>query len=451
MIRRLASFFTYIMRHYLPDAFLFAILLTFLSGILALIFTDAGFMKMISTWGNGIYGIIAFAFQMILILVTGHALALSPAVNRILVWIAGKGSSPIRAGMIVSFVAGVCCFLSWGFGLIVGGLLALEIAKRTKKVDYPYLIAAGYSGFVIWHQGISGSIPLLLATAKSPQNFIEKITGMPVPVSETIFQPYNLISALLIIFTLPVLFALMHPKEEEVVSISKERLDQMESDIVAVEKPANATLAESIDHSRIINYIFAAMGLIYLYWHFSTKGFDLNLNIVIFIFFIAGVILHSKPVNYIMAVNTAIKGAGGIALQFPLYGGIQGIMTGTGLAKVIATWFVAISSPETFYMFQFWGAGLINMFVPSGGGQWVVQGPITIEAARLMGIDMTKSAMMVAWGDQWTNMIQPFWALPLLGLAGLSAREIMGYTTMTLLWSGVVLSVFALLVGYGVF
>lgn len=450
MIRKLASFFTYIMRHYLPDAFLFAILLTFLSGILALIFTGAGFMKMITSWGNGIYGIIAFAFQMILILVTGHALALSPAVNRVLVWIAGKGGTPVKAGMIVSFVAAVCCFLSWGFGLIIGGLLALEIAKRTKRVDYPYLIAAGYSGFVIWHMGISGSIPLLLATAKAPQNFIEKVTGSIVPVSETIFQAYNLIPALLLIVTLPILFSLMHPRDEEVVSISKERLDQMESDIVAVEKPASPTLAERIDHSYIINYIFVAMGLIYLYWHFSTKGFDLNLNIVIFIFFIAGLALHSKPVNYIAAVNTAIKGAGGIALQFPLYGGIQGILTGTGLAKIIAGWFVAISSPETFYMFQLWGAGLINFFVPSGGGQWVVQGPITIEAARLMGIDMTRSAMMVAWGDQWTNMIQPFWALPLLGLAGLSAREIMGYTTMVLIWSGVVLSVFALLVGYGV-
>lgn len=451
MIRRLAAVFTYLMRNYLPDAFLFAILLTFLSGILALIFTDAGFMKMITTWGNGIYGIIAFAFQMILILVTGHALALSPAVNKVLVWIAGRGETPVRAGMIVAFVAAVCCFLSWGFGLIIGGLLALEIAKRTKRVDYPYLIAAGYSGFVIWHMGISGSIPLLLATAKAPQNFIEKVTGSIVPVSETIFQPYNLIPALLLIFTLPVLFALMHPRDEEVVSISKERLNQMESDIVAIEKPASPTLAERIDHSYIINYLFVAMGLIYLYWHFSTKGFDLNLNIVIFIFFIAGVALHSKPVNYIAAVNTAIRGAGGIALQFPLYGGIQGILTGTGLAKIIAGWFVAISSPETFYMFQFWGAGLINMFVPSGGGQWVVQGPITIEAARLMGIDMTKSAMMVAWGDQWTNMIQPFWALPLLGLAGLSAREIMGYTTMVLIWSGIVLSVFALMVGYGVF
>ena len=210
------------------------------------------------------------------------------------------------------------------------------------------------------------------------------------------------------------------------------------------------TLAERIDHSYIINILFAVMGLAYLVMHFSAKGLDLNLNIVIFIFFIAGVILHGKPINYVKAVNVAIKAAGGIALQFPLYGGIMGLMIGTGLAKVIAGWFVAVSTAETFYMLQFWGAGVVNLFVPSGGGQWAVQGPITIEAAKMMNIDAVKSAMMVAWGDQWTNMIQPFWALPLLGLAGLSAKEIMGYTTMTLLWSGVVLSVFALLIGYGV-
>jgi short-chain fatty acids transporter len=155
-------------------------------------------------------------------------------------------------------------------------------------------------------------------------------------------------------------------------------------------------------------------------------------------------------VNYIKAVNTAIKGAGGIALQFPLYGGIQGILIGTGLGKVIASWFVAVSTPVTFYMLQFWAAGIINMFVPSGGGQWLVQGPITIEAAKTMGINMTTSAMMVAWGDQWTNMVQPFWALPLLGLAGLSARAVMGYTTMTLLWSGAILSILALLLGMGI-
>jgi short-chain fatty acids transporter len=257
--------------------------------------------------------------------------------------------------------------------------------------------------------------------------------------------------ALVIIFTLPILFALIHPKEDEVKTISEEKVKQLTREIPKVARPDNPTLAERIDHSYLINLIFGVMGLIYIIGYFANKGFDLNLNIVIFIFFTVGVLLHGKPINYVRAVDIAVRGAGGIALQFPLYGGIQGLMIGTGLAKVIATWFVAISVHETFYMFQFWAGGIINMFIPSGGGQWAAQGPITMEAAKMMGIDAVRSAMMVAWGDEWTNMIQPFWALPLLGLAGLSARDVMGYTTMVLIWSGVILSVSALLIGFRVF
>jgi short-chain fatty acids transporter len=439
------------MRHYLPDAYLFAILLTFLASILSLIFTDAGLIKLIREWGNGVYGIVAFAMQMVLILITGHALALTPAINRFLKWVAGAGTTPVRAGMIVSLIAAICSWINWGFGLIVGGLLALEVAKRTRRVDYAYLIGAAYSGFICWHQGLSGSIPLVIATSKHAQNFVEKITGSTVPVSQSVFQPFNIIPAAIIVFTLPILFSFIHPKEEETKTISEEALKELTSEVPKVPRPESPTLAERIDHSYTINMIFAAMGVSYLVWHFATKGFDLNLNIVIFIFFIAGVILHGKPINYIKAINIAIKGAGGIALQFPLYGGIQGIMIGTGLAKVIAGWFVAISTYQTFYMFQFFAAGIINMFIPSGGGQWAAQGPITMEAAKMMGVDPVRSAMMVAWGDQWTNMIQPFWALPLLGLAKLSARDIMGYTTMTLIWSGIVLTLFSWLIGLRVF
>lgn len=451
MVRKLASFFTHIMHNYLPDAYLFAILLTFFASILALIFTDSSPVQVISQWGGGIYGIVGFAMQMILILITGHALALTPAVDNILVSIAAIGRTPVRAGMIVAFVATFCSWINWGFGLIVGGLLALEISKKTRNVDFPYLIAAAYSGFVIWHQGLSGSIPLVVATSKHAQNFLEKFLGHPVPVSQTIFQPFNLFPAIIILLTLPLLYALMHPDADEIKTISAEKLEDLQNEKSYVERPENPTLAERIDHSYVINAIFGLMGVAYLVYHFASKGFDLNLNIVIFIFFITGVLLHGKPINYVRAIGIAIKGAGGIALQFPLYGGIQGIMLGTGLAKVIAGWFVAVSSVHTFYLLQFFAAGIINFFIPSGGGQWAAQGPITVEAAKMLGIDSIHSAMIVAWGDQWTNMIQPFWALPLLGLAGLSARDVMGYTTMTLLWTGVVFTFFSLLVGFGVF
>ncbi len=450
MLRRLAAAFTHLMRNYLPDAYLFAILLTFLTFILGWVFTPSDFTKVLSSWGNGIYGIVAFAFQMILILVTGHVLALTPSFNRLLIAIAKSCDTPVKAGAVVVFIAAVCSWINWGFGLIAGGLLALEISKRNDQVDFPYLIAAAYSGFVVWHQGLSGSVPLVSATANHAQNFIEKAFGAVVPVSQSIFQPFNLITALFLILTLPILFALMHPRREDTIKISQEKLLDTKAESAVVPRPEHPTLAESIDHSYTINFIFAGLGFAYLFWHFWTKGFDLNLNIVIFIFFMTGVLLHGKPINYVRAMNIAIRGAGGITLQFPLYGGIQGIMLGTGLAKVIAGWFVATSSATTFYLFQFLAAGLINLFIPSGGGQWAAQGPITVEAAKMLSIDPVHSAMMVAWGDQWTNMIQPFWALPLLGLAGLSARDIMGYTTMTLIWSGIVFCVGAMMVGWGV-
>lgn len=451
MIRRLAHFFTYIMRHFLPDAYLFAILLTFLSAILALLFTEASFMKVITDWGKGVYGIVAFAMQMILVLVTGYCLALTVPARKFLDWVASLATTPVRGAVITAFVGSVAGFINWGFGLILGGFCAMEIARRTKKSDFPILIAAAYTGLGIWHMGFSGSIPLLIATPKHTMNLIEKTTGVVTPISNSILAPWNLFPAIFLMLTIPLLFYFMYPREEERHYLTAEKAEELLGETVHVEKPAEPTLAERIDHSYIINVIFAIIGVIYLYNHFSTKGLDLNLDIVIFIFFMAGVILHGKPINYVRAMNIAIRSCGGIALQFPLYGGIMGIMINTGLAKVIANWFVTISTKETFYMFQYWSAGLINMFVPSGGGQWAVQGPITVEAAKMMNIDMVKSAMMVAWGDQWTNMIQPFWALPLLGLSGLSARDIMGYTTMVLIWMGIVLSILALLMGFGYF
>jgi len=206
------------------------------------------------------------------------------------------------------------------------------------------------------------------------------------------------------------------------------------------EAPKTHTFATRLENSVVVNMIFGAMGVIYLVNHFLTIGFDLNLNIVIFLFFICGVILHATPISYVRAVNEAIKGAGGIALQFPLYGGIQGIMVASGLAGIIAKWFISFSTAATFPLFTFFAGGVINLFVPSGGGQWIVQGPINIPAGMALGVDPAKVVMGIAYGDQWTNMIQPFWALPLLGIAKLGVRDIMGYCVVTLLYTGVIIS-----------
>ncbi|OPZ62452.1 MAG: Short-chain fatty acids transporter [Firmicutes bacterium ADurb.Bin506] len=450
MVRKMGEFFTRVMERYLPDAFLFAIILTFISFVLSQIFTDAGFIGAINAWWGGIWSILTFAMQMTLILVTGHSLALAPPVKRLLASIARAANSPAKAVFLVALVGGICSWLQWGFGLIVGGLLAVEIAKRVEDVDYPLLIAAAYAGFLTWHMGISGSAPLTIASAGNAANHIERLTGRIVPVTETMFASWNLWPAMFLIVSVAALLAMAIPARGKAKPLSKEAiliLEEEEKQEEAERKNVRSdTWAQRIENSLIINYLFAAMGVVYLVNYFIEKGFTLDLNLVIGIFLFLGLILHERPINYVRAVNKAIKGAGGIALQFPLYGGIQGLMMGTGLASVIAGWFVAISSTRTFYMLQFWAAGLLNVFIPSGGGQWAAQGAITVEAAQMIGQEPVKAAMMVAWGDQWTNMIQPFWALPLLGLANLKARDIMGYTTLVVIWAGVVLSVVALLI-----
>lgn len=436
-MKALTRFFVNIAQKYLPDAYLFAVILTFIAFLMALGTTGKGPMDIVTAWGNGLWGILAFAMQMTLILVTGHAMASSPAIHNILKSLAATVKTPVQGVMLAALVTGLASFINWGFGLVVGALLAREIAKVVRGIDYGMLVAAAYSGFVVWHGGISGSIPLALATKG---HLVEKQIGI-VPVSQTIFAPYNLIITFAIILTVPILFKFIAQSKDDIVEINPALLADEPAPAVEV----NPTPAARLENSKIITWIFCLMGFVYLAFHFATKGFDLNLNIVIMIFLFVGLLLHGTPISYVRAVNEAIKGAGGIALQFPLYGGIQGIMVGTGLAGIIAKWFISIATAKTFPIFTFLAGGVINFFVPSGGGQWVVQGPINIPAGLALGVDPKVVAMSIAYGDQWTNMIQPFWALPLLGIAKLGIKDIMGYCVMTLLWSGIVITLGLLL------
>jgi short-chain fatty acids transporter len=440
-MKALTRFFVAIMQKYLPDAFLFAVLLTFIAAVAALIFTDKGIMDVINAWGDGLWGILAFAMQMILIVVTGHVMAISKPMKKLLAAIASIPKTPAGAGMICGFVAGVCSWINWGFGLIVAALLARELARRVKGLDYGYVVAAGYGGFVVWHAGLSGSIPLAVA---SKGHLVEKLTGI-IPTTETIFSSHNLIISALMIISLPIIFKFMHPDEKDAKIVDPALLVDPEE----IKEPEEKTLAEKVEYSRIITGILGLMGVVYLVRYFYLNGImNLSLNIVIFVFMWLGIILHGTPISYVRAVNEAIKGAGGIAVQFPLYGGIQGILITTGLAGVIAQWFITISTQFTFPFFTFIAGGIINFFVPSGGGQWVVQGPINIPAGIEIGVNSAKVAMSIAYGDQWTNMIQPFWALPLLGIAKLNAKDIMGYCVMVLIVTGVIMGIGVLVPGW---
>lgn len=468
IIEGLAHASTMVMKKFLPDAYIFAVILTIIVFVASMIFTKQGFIGLVGHWGKGVWNLLAFSMQMVLVLVTGHVLALSHPFKKLLDHLSNIPKTPAQGIALVSIISYTACILNWGFGLIIGAIYAKEIARKVKGIDYRLLIASAYSGFVLWHAGFSGSVPLVIAGGDL------SATGgsltQAVPVSQTLFSPYNIFIVVGMWILLPIINVLMHPKnEEDVFVIDPKLIEDLKVDDVSKDDPnklqpksglyfsavskeefAKMTPAEKLENSCFVNYILAILGFAYIVYYFASSGkFDLNLNIVNLIFLMLGVLLHKTPRSLIDAFGEASKGASGIILQFPLYAGIMGMMTGVNadglsLAHVISNFFVHVSTVKTFPLFTFLSAGIVNLFVPSGGGQWVVQGPIMMPAGLEIGVDPAKTAMCIAYGDSWTNMIQPFWALPALGLAKLGARDIMGYTLIVLIVSGLV-------IGAGVF
>lgn len=425
-----------VVNRWLPDPFLFAIILTIVVFIAAMIGTQQGPIEIVRAWGqdSGFWGLLPFTMQMALVLVLGSAMASAKVCKRALGAIASMANNKRSAILITTFVSVICCWLNWGFGLIAGALLAKEVARRVRDVDYRLLIASAYSGFVIWHAGLSGSIPLTISKGY-------EIAGVTYTAAnaQTIFHPANLIMVLVILILMPLINYAMHPDAEHTITVDPALLvDDKERTYKVV------TPADKMEHSRILWIVTLVIGFSFIVLYFIENGFNLGLNIVNMIFLFLGILLHGTLRSYVDAVNDAAAGAAGILLQFPFYAGIMGIMiaknpeTGASLAIIISNFFVSVSNEITFPMLTFLSAGIVNFFVPSGGGQWAVQGPIVMPAAAAMNIEPGRAAMAIAWGDQWTNMIQPFWALPALGIAGLSAKDIMGYLVIVTVFVGVV-------------
>ena len=428
-MRRIGEFLSEFSRKYTPDSFVFALLLTLFVYGLGILLTDHGPFQLIRDWYGGFWNLLAFSMQMVLILVTGYALASAPAIERLMTRLAAVPSSGAQGVALVGLVAGLLGWLNWGLSLIAGALLARKVAASARgrgiKIHFPLVAAAGYLGQLVWHGGLSGSAPLLVNTRG---HFLEDTIGL-IPLSETIFRPFSLVVSVGILTIAPLVLMSMHPRDEEV-----EEMDPDESTPAEMSKLEGSDLKNRLGNSRVLVGMIGLAGVMYLADFFWQQGLvSLDLNVVNFTLLILGLLLHGTPVSYARAVGGGARAASGVILQFPFYAGIMGIMTYSGLAAVIAQGFVAISTPLSYPFWTLFSAGAINLMVPSGGGQWAVQGPIVVEATRVLGVDVGRSIMAVAFGDQLTNMIQPFWALPLLGITRLRAGDVLGYTAVAMM------------------
>ena len=385
----------------------------------------------VTSWYSGMFGILSFAFQMILILVSGHTLAHTPPVQRGLRRLVSAIATPNQAVVVTFLTAAVASWINWGFGLVVGAVLAREVAKHV-RVDFAWLVAAAYSGFVIYDSGPSGSIPLSQASPGNALNIVEKVTGHILPYGQSIFTTLNVVPTLLVLAVMPFVLMRMRPPDDEV------RVFVPAAETAPKVATQSHLLARRIEHSPVGSLFLVAAGIAYIATAFYQGRLTVDANLVIFVFLIAGLALHGSPLNFADAVKNAAKQTGSMILQYPIYGGIMGIMTATGLAQQISSSIAASASAFSLPILSFVSSIFISLVIPSGGGHWAVQGPFTIPAAVTLNASVSATTMAVAMGEQVANMLQPFWALPVVAIAGIGIQRVMGFTVVTFLVSGLI-------------
>ena len=443
--------FVKLVERFYPDAFIFVIVLSVLTFILALVNTDSTPVEVLEAWGSGLPKLFTFTAQITIIMITAHALAHTKPVENTLSKIGSYPNTQIQAYALVTFISGIASLFAWSFGLIVGGIVskfvAIGCSKKRIRIHYPLLVASAYSGYVIWHMGYSSSAALFVSS--EGHSLINQI-GI-IPVTETIFTSFNITLAVITLIIITVVNPLMRPvNDSEINEIDPNvfRVDTENNDENSL-KNDNRTFAQIIENNRFISLFVGFCLLFFILYVFYKKGFSLDLNLVSWTFLGIGLLLSNSPIHYVKLVNKAAITVGPIILQYPFYAGIMGMMADTGLINVVAEKISQISSPETLGFYSFLSGGLVNMFIPSGGGQWAVQGPVMIEAAKNLNVEPYVIVLGVAYGDQWTNMIQPFWTIPLLAIAGLHMRQIMGYTFVIFLLTGFIYGGAMLFLGTG--
>ena len=432
----------------IPSALTFAIVLTVIVAIMAMVFARATPTEVVISWGDGLTGLLSFITQMALVLLLGCTLASTKPVKKLLRMLARVPKTALTAYLFVFLIAAIGSLLTWGLGLMVGAIMAryvaVEFDRREQPVSFPMLVASAYSGFVVWHMGFSASAPL---TAATPGSFVAEQVGHTIPLSETIFSWWNLAGILEAILAVLITLWLVAPRR-----VPTEH--QIHADVIAEAEEEDAafvahTPAEKVDASRVLTTGLGLVLVAYLFLYFKDGG-TVTLDIVNWMFLALICLVVSSVHELTQLVSKAASNVGDILLQFPLYAGIMGIMASTGLITVMSDWMIDVANANTLGVLAFLSAGLVNFFVPSGGGQIAVQGPVLLEAAQAIGVDPAIMIMAVSYGDQWTNMIQPFWALPLLALAGLRIRDILGYTTAVLVSTGIVFIGILLVANYAV-
>ena len=425
----------------MPDAFVFALGLTLVTAGLALLLTDAGPVAVLDGWYSGFWSLLAFGMQMVLILTTGFAIALSSPVARCVDWIAHHVNTPGRVYVAIVIIGGIFSLISWGW-IVLTAILARELAQRVQGLNYAYLTAVVYFSGQPWVGGLSSSIPLLLNTSG---NFLieQGMLADTVSITATLGSRMNLAYLAMFFLVFPILILVFRPrdvKDASAYSRTGGTVQVTVAEEASDESGAERSLSNRLNQSRLLTLAISLIGLAYILRHFALNGFEIDLNIMIFVFIVAGLLVHGTPLHYVVAMRRACANVSGIIFQYPFYAGIMGIMTFSGLGSVIAGAMASGASVDSLPLIGQFAGAVVNFAIPSAGGEWAVIGPTFVEAARTLTADLpaaefdalvARVAMAVAYGETSTNLLQPFFLLIVLPVMGagmnLQARDVMGY------------------------
>lgn len=447
MLERWGQRFTDVFRRNMPDAFVFALLLTLITGIIALSWMKASPLEVIIAWYDGFYILLEFGMQMVLLIVTGYSIALSPFIQKRIDRLATFFKTPGQVYFFIVLIGFLLSMVSWGW-VVITAILARQMALRIQGIHYPYLIACVYFSLISWVTGLSSSIPLLLNTE---DNYLIEaaILTDTITTQYTLGSTMNLGMIAVLLATGPLLLWLLAPKQAKPEQQIGRMVQEDDRDSLSIREEAKSTrlsekaVSDSLNNSRIIQVIIAGMGLVYLVYYFSTKGFELNLNIMIFVFIILGLLLHKTPMRFTIAMRRASSNVSAIIFQFPFYAGIMGIMTFTGLGQRLGEAMAEAATVDTYPYFAYMLGGIVNFAIPSAGGEFAVIGPSVIEAVQQLGAGLepeavkemiSRASMAVAYGEALTNCLQPFFLLLILPVMAkgiqIQARDVMGYLVL---------------------
>jgi short-chain fatty acids transporter len=443
-LTQLAGRFTHWAERWIPDAFVFALLATIVVFAIAVARNTHPVTELLHVWGDGFWKLIPFTLQMAMMIVGGFVVATSRPVYRVIAWLAQRPRNARQAIAMVAVFAMLSSWFNWGFSLIFSAMLAKEVARKIRGVDYRALAASAFLGLgSVWAQGLSGSAALQMSSAQAMPLSIrtivaagDKVPGGVIPLTNTIFLWQSLFSVGIELLIVTALMVAIAPSPKHAKSAADLGIDLGKSPLEEEQSVFKPTPGEWLEHQPWLSIAMVAIAggyLVHYFWT-STKGWNaLTINTINLLFLTLGLALHGTPHRLMKAVKDATPSIWGVILQFPFYAGIAAVLTHSRLSEELAHFFVRISTPTTFPPLIATYSAVLGVFVPSGGSKWVIEAPYVMQAAHQHGVHLGWMVAVYDLGEALANLIQPFWMLPVLGLFRLRAKDVMGYTFLVFL------------------